>query len=389
MASDDNGKKSKHGKNARRTMDIAVDELERNHAVKNVKDTPSYGYQGYQSDQFKADKEVTLADDSTVALFSTSSLRSDRVRTKQWQAHNIKQVSRVEYAVIILPDESAYDSGTVPRDEIRNNEVVSAIDDILTVKEFYDYAMDVAGANMGVGKGNDFVGRRMESMLVSVLRNRDNLKRLQGSETETGYMYDLYHKVMSAIRVNPASIACVSATNEVPSLPNGGNPKTDVAMTILLQDGNVASFTFTLKNSERDMVSVHEYPADAFADVLDPANEVLRSLLRAFQAAGSKKAMSPDDAEALERELKPYLRKLDRWVFGGYGGRTSDPIQLAEYIITHDKRSKQYAVHSIDEYIDALEKDNDGTRGFGTIYNRTYASKKRGKTIQLKAKVLV
>lgn len=59
-------------------------------------------------------------------------------------------------------------------------------------------------------------------------------------------------------------------------------------------------------------MSVHEYSADAFVQVLDPSNQELRRLLNAFQSAGNKRDMNPSDIRALTNELVPYRKKLNR-----------------------------------------------------------------------------
>lgn len=63
-------------------------------------------------------------------------------------------------------------------------------------------------------------------------------------------------------------------------------------------------------SSNAKSVSVHQYTADAFADVLDPKNKILRVLLQKFQENGNLRDFGAENAELLKTELKPYYGKI-------------------------------------------------------------------------------
>ena len=364
-------------------------QLESFGAITSHTPNPHYGYNGYDPDQFDAHQEITYADGSRAVLYTTSSLRSDRIRKDQWRASNIKKIDEsITHALVVLPDEKGFDQGTETRDKIREGRVFSAIDDIQTAAEFFDETMARFEETLEAGKKNDFQGRTLEDLLPIILDSKENLLRFNGRSEYTGFRYEVFELVMKKLNLDSRTILLIESTTEIPTLPSGGKPKTDVASTITFNDGTVKEITFSLKNSSSTAVSVHEYSAEQFAEVLDPSNEKLKRLLLAFQAAGSKSKMNEADVDSLTSELKPYQRKLNMWVFSGAGAAGTLPVQIADYLILRDKITGDFSIHSVEEYCDLLEANNRGASGFGTIFAWTYPSKKRGKKIQLKAKII-
>lgn len=388
-ASKDNIRKFKHGANAKKSLQNAIESLKDYGAIIANVSNPRYGYEGFDGDQFEAHEEITYANGSKAVLFATSSLRSDRVQISQWRAHNIKKIDpNVTHAFVVLPDESGFDQGTSVRDKIRVGSVVSAIDDVLTVQELQDRIRDAYNASLGRGFANDLQGRKFETLFAEVLGNSENLKRYNGSEISTGYLYTLFAKVLIKLQISSGAVKEIKVTDNIPRLSNGGSPKTDVAAKLHFANGAEKEVTFSLKNTSNRSVSVHEYSADAFAQVLDPSNQELRRLLNAFQSVGNKRDMNPSDIRALTNELVPYRKKLNRWVFSGEGAPGALPIQIAQYIVVRDKNTGNVNIHSVDEYCAKQEAEIDGSNWFGTVFSWTYPSKKRGQKIQLKASIL-
>lgn len=387
--SEENGNKAKHGANAKESLRKAIEELEEYGAIIKSQPSPTYGYEGYEKDQFDAHEEITYSDDTKAILYATTSLRSDRVETDQWRAHNIKCIDpRIEYAYVVLPDQNGYDKGTSTRDKIREGKVFSAIDDIMTLQEFYDNAIKNYLQTLEKGSHHDLQGRKLEDLFSSILSDKNNIGRYNGSTTDTGFMYDVFSLVLNKLAIPSGKVKSITTTTDIPKLPSGGNPKTDVAATVEFVNGDSSVFTFSLKNTARSSVSVHEYSADVFADVLDSSNAELRRLLNVFQSIGNKRDMRQEDIQALTNTLSPYREALNRWVFSGIGPKNIKPIQIADYIVVRDKNTSIFSIHTIDEYCTKQEAEADKSKWFGTIFSWTYPSKKRGKRIQLKARVL-
>ena len=88
---------------------------------------------------------------------------------------------------------------------------------------------------------------------------------------------------------------------------------------------------------------------------------------------------------AMKNELKPYLEKLIRWVIGGYGGKVQNQLQIADYILISDE--KDIYIHTLEEYTSMLLKKENESH-FGTPFQWTFASGRKGKDIQLKCKII-
>lgn len=330
MSSKDNQAKAQHGINAKKSLSAVVEELERYGALREHENNPSFGYAGHDDSQFKADKIVTTFDGSKDILYSTNSIRSDRVKGQQWDAYHIKKIDkRVEHAYIVIPGLDSVESIDGLRKKIRNGEMYSAIDDIWTADEYYENEVSRYGGTLSNGVRHDLEGREFQNLFCSILNSQENLNRFNEAGDDVGHLYGIYYKVISFLGFGQKEIKSIAATTDIPKLSSGGNPKTDVAATVTLKDDTKQLVTFSLKDSSSNKVSVHQYTADAFADVLDPQNTRLRELLREFQNAHNVRDMPKGTPEELKNELKPYLSILDRWVFSGVGAKGVLPIQLS------------------------------------------------------------
>ncbi len=137
-------------------------------------------------------------------------------------------------------------------------------------------------------------------------------------------------------------------------MPNGGNPKTDVLVTVTLTNNDIKHYTISCKRSSSKDVSVHDYTAQQFADVLDPSNNELRTLLEGFQAAGSISDFGEDNCNRLTQVLSPYMDKLTKWAIGGQGGEGNPETQWADYILVYDSQTNISSIYYIEEYLRIL-----------------------------------
>ena len=202
----------------------------------------------------------------------------------------------------------------------------------------------------------------------------------------TGYLYPLDLDVLKILGLKKEEVIALKATSDIPKLPSGGQPKTDVLLYAETEQG-IRNYTFSCKRSNSSWVSVHEYTADAFARVLNPDDIHLKELLYEFQQAGGSKAMGVQQSEKFEECIKKYSDVLSRWVIGGAGGEGDRDTQWAEYIITFNENQNTYSIHTVEGYIEECKRQ-DVKGQFGTLFKWTYPSKGKGKRIQLKGKIL-
>ena len=147
------------------------------------------------------------------------------------------------------------------------------------------------------------------------------------------------------------------------------------------------NYTVSCKRSSEQSVSVHQYDADVFAEVLDKDNHELRVLLEEFQSSGNLRDFGEEKTKLLTLELAPYVRKLALWVLGGRYGAGIPEVQWADYILTYDNNIGSASIMRVEEYVDHLLAC--GILGhFGTPFSWTYPSKRKGKDIQLKCRII-
>lgn len=362
-----------------------------------VEFTPNYriGRAGFHNNrQFYVPFLITFADSTSWALFTTTSMRTDRIKGQQWDAFNLKDINdKITKVYLVYPDGLPQ---TVENEFIRQNskyiicEEYSAIDGIVS-QDNIDYMIEeYALRNLNAGQQRDRRGNNYEERVASILNYSTNFQKWQtNSRAIEGMHYDTFLLIVNCFNLNPAEVTSISATADkqiIGKLPSGGNPKTDVLVTISFTDASTRNFTISCKRSSDRVVSVHQYTADAFAEVLDPNDTDLRNLLNEFQRNPTLTTYGTDNCTALEEALTPHLDALSMWVLGGFGGDGS-PHQCAEYILTYNNNTGRASMHTIKDYYNKLIAD--GVTGhFGTLFNWTYPSGRRGNSIQLKCKIL-
>ena len=387
--------KQKHGSEANLAVEKMLEICKTNTYLRNIIKDFKCGYPTYKDDkQFKCHFLITFHDGTNWIVYVTTSLR-ERIKQQLWDTLHIKKFNPyVTKSYLIYPD-------SIPDEEkakfitfkyqIHNRIKYSVIDDVFSQQEFYEFIENYANKQLSVGKRKDKEGNNFERRISNILSYAENLKKYKTNDPRiTGLNYPFFKKIIDSFNIDIKKVIGIKAicdSDIIGHLMTGGKPKTDIIVTVYFSDDYKLSHSFTIscKKTKLTKVSVHQYTADAFADVLDPENEKLRVLLRAFQNAGNLKTFGLQNKEELTKELKPYLQKLIKWVLGGYGGKIRDELQLANYILVND--SSEIYIHTLDEYINLLVSSN--TKGnFGTPFQWTYASKRKGKDIQLKCKII-
>lgn len=374
---------------------------------------------GYENpDQYYAPFLIQFNDRTRWILFSTTSMRTDRIKGQQWDADRLKQVdATISRALLVYPDDV---DGRVRAEFIRQKNKYeskwefSRIDDIVPlgdlvgeIKKFDDAFQrdsicnesttalstllenDVEASNeTDLGRAWDIGGRNFERFVARVLGDHRLLSMWKTNAVSSDFTYSCYCKMLECLQVKPHDIVSIDATadkDDIGLLPSGGSPKTDVIACMKCVNGQEKRFTFSCKRSTKNQVSAHQYSADAFADVLDKTNGRLRALLRTFQIYGNKCDMPKEDAIAIEEQLKGKIPLLCKWVVGGHGGEGSDH-QLADYVVSYRADAHVFSIHSTDEYVRLMMASSKGF--FGTPFQWTFASGQRGKSIQLKMPML-
>lgn len=349
------------------------------------------GYKGYDKKQFFFQYRIELPNHEYWLLHSTTSIRTDRMNIQQWNAEHLKRLDGyIRKAFVVYPNGLPEKEEKLARSyqcKLAEARAYSAVDGVFCQSEMYTYVEKYALGLMG-GKGKALASRgvNFEKWIVEILNNQENYSKWKdGNDILTGYMYDVYRLFMESMELNRSQVVGINATNEIPKLPTGGQPKTDVLVSVDTYEGEFV-FTYSCKKTNKDWVSAHEYTAEQFIDTLQIKEESLASAIIEFQSCGSIERMQKSSIETMGRRMAAYNDLLNRWVLGGNGGSGDPNTQWAKYLVTYNDATSEIAINSIDEYIDDVEK-RGYSGNFGTMFKWTYPSGGLGKKIQLKMRV--
>ncbi|MCI9079448.1 MAG: MspI family type II restriction endonuclease [Lachnospiraceae bacterium] len=387
---EDNTKKSLHGSKGIETLDNMVNSLQEMKYIKIIKKNYSIADPDFGEAQFKFQYLIEFRDKEQWILQHTTSIR-DRINCQQWHSENIKRLNPgVKKAYVVVPDglaKAELHKVSNYQDKIARRSIYSAIDGVFPLGEAYSMIEKKAMSLLPDGAAHAKLGLSFEAKIACILNDKQNFEKWKcNDETSTGYFYQLYLDIVKLLGLEKEKVIALKAVSDIPKLPSGGSPKTDVLLSVETIQGT-KNYTFSCKRSNSSWISVHEYTADAFARVLNPCDMHLKELLYEFQQAGGAGAMGVQKAEEFGNCIKKYSDILSRWVIGGVGGEGDRDTQWAEYIIIFNENSNSYSIHTVEGYIEECKRQ--GVKGqFGTLFKWTYPSKGRGRRIQLKGKIL-
>nr|DAF20291.1 MAG TPA: restriction endonuclease [Inoviridae sp.] len=388
-----NADKQKHGQSAMEGLESILKQCQTAGYIKAIKKNFRIGKEGYSSNvQFYAPFVIEFMDNAKWAIFSTTTMRTDRIKGNQWDAINLKQIdTSIERVYLIYPDGAKEEKDFIRQNnKFINLEEYSAIDEIISQNTIFNYIENRAVKEKTSGQIKDIQGNNFERRIATLLSYANNLKKMQTNDNNIeGMHFDTYKDIINCFELDSQKIENIKATCDkkiIGKLPSGGNPKTDVLVEVTNKDGTTMDYTISCKRSSEKSVTVHQYTADTFAEVLNPSDQELKTLLNGFQTAGSLSAFGEDNCNKLTTALAPYLTKLSTWVFSGVGGIGSTPKQCANYMIIYDNNDDSTVIHRMSDYISKIMA-NKKSGHFGTPFTWTYPSKQRGEYIQLKYKM--
>lgn len=390
-----NTDKVKHGNNAKDALEALLKPLEK-HYLKQIVRNYCIGENGYENKkQFKADYLLIFKDNTNWIVHSTTSYRSDRAKGNQWDFLNIKKNNKnVSKAILVYPDsisEKEKNNILTAKKELKTKKNYTVIDDIFSQWELFIKIEEYALKDKVSGAKNTTKGNVYEEVIATILSNKSNLNKIKyNSNTEDGLHYKVFKTIINAIwKEDVSNVKEIKATNDkhkIGYLSNGGNPKTDILTTFMLDDGSAKHITISSKRTSNNMVSGHEFSADAISDVLNKDDDELRELLNEFQKCSNVKNMNPTHVTHLKSLLNKYNRRLVYWVIGGYYSPflVNEEKQCAQYILLFDNNENgDVHIHSTSDYCEYL-LNKERPKTFGTPLSWTFQSKSKGKKIQLK-----
>ncbi len=387
----DNTEKSNRGVSGQENLKDIIESLQARDYIVSYQMDYRDGYKGFDRKQFFYQFLIEFANHDCWIVHSTTSIRSDRMNIQQWNAEHLKRLNGyIKKAYVVYPNglsDKEFKNAKNYQDKIEDGKQYTAVDGVVSQSEMYSiverYALELLGNK---GKALAKRGNNFESWVTEILNSTENFLKWKNDDSiKTGYVYDIYMRLVENMALKKKDVVSINATNDIPKLPTGGKAKTDILVTVDTFDSEY-TFTYSCKKSGGDWVSAHEYTADQFVETLGIEEPELADALIDFQTVGSIEKLSPPSFEALSRRLSAYNERLNKWVLGGIGGQGDPNTQWAHNIITYNDNTSNFKIESIQDYVESLV-GKGMTGNFGTLFRWTYPSGGLGKRIQLKMKV--
>ncbi len=269
----ENSYKSNHGNKAIEQLVTMFNYYKKKGYIKEYKYPFTTGYKNKNNKQFYFQFMIVLSNDEKWIVHSTTSIRSDRINIQQWNSGHIKMIMNdISLAIIVFPDDISDKERDIAEryyQKISQGKIFSSIDHIVSLNGLSLMIEKKHLEGMSVGQQNCFKGNNFEKQLVEILNNESNLTKFKtASKVETGFNYPYFLYIMNFLSINStSSIKSIEATNDIPLLPSRGKAKTDILLTIELENNIKKTYTFSCKRTSKDWVSVHEYPVIKFIEV--------------------------------------------------------------------------------------------------------------------------
>lgn len=245
------------------------------------------------------------------------------------------------------------------------------------------------------GALTDALGDVYEEFVEAIFKDLPTLKSWPTDSLE----YYILDQILRYLDLDISQISTISSSrNGIPLTSNGGSPKTDVYLKIVLVSGFSCLVPLSVKQSTVPRVAFAEYDVGTIINDLSITDPKLIYLLEKHQADASAKNFTPTERDYLRKNLAPHVRNLVRWCITLNALPTYQDIRYPEYVIRfdlhHPKNSgalgntfKAVNVYDIEGYIDKIMLNLKGqprSGGFGTGLSWTYATGSKGKKIQFK-----
>jgi len=416
--SESNRQKSNAGVEFDDAIKTQLDELLNEGAITGYVTNQGLSHPGHSySKQYLANYIITTNEGKYIAVRSTKSFRLDRIKICYYDLDGVSRFADFSenlVATIILVDDPELDTTSFvnTREKFRNGEYYCPATHLFVLNEFVGFLKEYryhallgSEADSDIAtlerlqaadpSGSDFgkAGNQLEKILSRSLSYYNNLR---GFKKGASYAPPLFcvvmDKLISENKISVEDIVRIKATNSVPMLNSGGNPKTDVAVFIELVNGETLVETISIKNTKAGRVSCHDYAIDDYVRVLDIRGSRLEEYIRWFGAAGSAKNMvklfkQGYSLDEFECELLKKKEMLIEWALTGAHDKTNlinHEMQVSRYLLIRKKDVLRF--YTMEEYIQKL----DVMKGsFGLPFGWTYPSKQLGKRIQLKVPIIL
>lgn len=387
--------------------------LKEHGVIKGFDKNVNFKHSGYKyDDQFLANFVIETIDGKRIIVRSSNSFRSDRAKIGFYDLDGILRLSNLSDDIIstiylVADDELDNPSFISLREKFRNKEYYCPATHLFALSEFIDFlqtyydeksslindiqaelkfnSIQEAGSYYGVQ------GNKLERELCSLLNEKPYLTDYKNNKNPKDCDIIL-NGILKKHSLSKKKIIKIRATNSIPLLKNGGNPKTDIFIELDTDDSGITTDTISIKNTTKSRVSCHDYKAEDFIRVLDCDNSKLAEYFNYFQEqptytdfeSALPSGYSIDEFTVL---LSSKSKLLVEWALKGEHDDENliDPVkQVSNFVLINSNDHKYFFEYN--DYIDYML--NNSKLKFSTPFSWTYPSKQRGKRIQLKMPIL-
>lgn len=396
----------------------------------NPKYNEKHGQPGKQKGQFKSEAELHFhfknAKDEIWIIKTTNSYRSDREKTSEFDAENLKQIlskpSTVVKAYFVLPDsitQSEISAINKFNEKVVNQKIVTHFDGALLMSELDNLIRSTCLSMKHQGKRSNILGRLGEHSIIQSFRNRNNITLWNNYKSNViSYNYRLFFSILTGYGIQPnkpiSSITDLKTGSVKPNNPfydqdlatagpKNGKPKTDVYIEIKFKDGTTEKLKLSIKCPDSEHTKVitiqqtkvqkilkdlhSSLPADSFF-LKDQEKEfqLLTTALLNLQSIGAPTKMDPIQKDYLDRTMY----RLDDWFadffFFGENNSLFNDKQKANLLVSFDPVSGTPLIYTKKKVHQLLKKTTDKSFS-GSHFSWTYPSKGRGKEVTIKGPI--
>ena len=152
-----NAEKQQHGQSAQNSLENILKRCLSTGYLKQIYNNYRTGKDGYSNkSQFYAPFLIEFHNDTKWALFTTTSMRTDRIKGQQWDALNLKEVDKnITYVYLVYPDGLSTrenNSFIQQNNKYINHKEYSAIDAIVSQDQIFNMIESYALKDLSNGK---------------------------------------------------------------------------------------------------------------------------------------------------------------------------------------------------------------------------------------------
>lgn len=417
--SESNRLKALAGSELTKYIESELEILKANGVIKTFNKDVNFKHSNFSyKKQFLANFLIHTFDDKYIVVRSSNSFRSDRAKIGFYDLDGILRFSKISNDIIasiyLVPDKEKEDERNDfnrTREKINSQEYYSPASHLLSLTEFLSFLKEyeyetisnyemsptsqlVLGDAQEQGSFYGKSGNEFERHLVKILSSHKNLKLLKNNKLPKDSIYKIVvTKILQKKQIALTDIIRITATNSIPLLKNGGNPKTDIKINIDTDLEIDIIETVSVKNTSKKKVTCHDYGAKDFIRVLNCNGTRLAHYFSLFQKFPTYRDFEKNlYGDFSVEEFKTLLAKkqdiFNEWVLTGQHDLHNlvfPESQVSRYLLIRNSVKNIISFYSMQDYIAIIK--NRTSEKFGVPFSWTYPSKQRGKRIQLKVPI--